>query len=964
MEPQADPKLEFRDEWDLNLHSVLEDVEDDRLSEHLSKYSLLIFESFLRHQYLPQKNILQNFCEELKSFETLKPTQIVSEIDRLFSKLVAKGEDILEANLYYEKVLEEIPVVITLPIPHSTIYVESGDSLQDRLRKYRARPYYWLKKNPTREVPARKIAQAHVLNMTSDFTYQMLNNWYHLLGRLLVTSQHLVELSELNLQELSRAIKDEKQSWLQSLQDDFLLSFTNQTKHWTQALLKSNSPLRKSVRINSKEVEEEISKTLKAAAKISDLWTENFIYFQNRLKVSLHITLLTHSLEKLIEGKFFQAISKSNDNMNSLVEGALEFLKSIQTKIENQDILTKEDIIEMSAQAESFQKNNLRSEMMSKYVRGSFRLLNRDISMSLSQILPREERVFSISSSKTPADKILQPTDIQIQKVDLYELYEQSILINFLPLIEEKLEGVSNYLEYLFFEMEQVFVQLNNKLTAAQLSTSEENSQALADYLLSNLTPQIEKISELYHSLNNYIRNAESEARALLKDCQNDVREGLDRYSIKDGSNRVNQNFELLSNNLEKIGQKIKDQAELAQNFFKKFAIHDREREVDRTLLRKIQSRTLDTTTIRQYIQETYSLNDKLKNLPSVYSRLFTLDPIRDRRFFIAHQQKWHHFEPLTQGFRSERSQKILILGDRGMGKTSLLNIAQVDINVEKLIRIESSEALSLLQSLANALEVRPQISSILSALRKKQTAVIIDNFDHLIDKKNLAQTDALFEIIQQSEANNHWILSLTKNNFYPLDRAFRFRSLFTKIIDLHEVPSKVSKNVLLCRHRLSGVSVEYPKGFVRDISSKIGLATADQMFFRVLYERSHGHLRHLIYLWLLSIKKESTSSQVLLSSQQTLERGLPMVHEFSNLQKYILSELYSHHYLTLQRLCDNLGVSLSTVDSEIQYLESCGLIRPRGMDRSQFEIPLHLVHPVGYELKKEGVLYEASQQQ
>lgn len=964
MEAQSDPKLEFRDEWDLNLHSVLEDVEDDLLSEHLSKYSLLIFESFVRHQYLPQKNILQNFCEELKSLETLKPTEIVSEIDRLFSKLVAKGEDILEAHLYYKKVLEDIPVVINLPVPLSTLYAESGDSLQDRLRKYRTRPYYWFKKNRSREVPARKIAQAHVLKMTSDFTYQMLNNWYHLLGRLLVTCQHHIELTELNLHELSRAIKEEKQSWLHSLQDDFILSYTNHTEHWTHALLKSNTPLRKSVRINSKEVEEEISHSLKAARKISDLWTEKFVFFQNRLKVSLHITLLTHSLEELIESKFFQAISKSNDNMSSLVEGALEFLKSIQKKIEEQEKLTNKGVSELLAQAESFQKENLRSEMMSKYVRGSFRLLNRDISLSLSQILPREERVFSISSSKTPADKILQPTDIQVQKVDLYELYEQSILINFLPLIEEKLAGVSNYLEYLFFEMEQVFVQLNKKLKASQQDTSNENCQTLADNLLSSLTPQIEKISDLYHSLDNYIQNAESEARSLLKDCQKDVREGLDRYSSKESSSRVSQNFELLSNNLEKIGQKIKDQAELAQNFLKKFAFHERERDVDRTLQRKIHSRTLDTTTIRQYIQETYSLNDKLKNLPSVYSRLFTLDPIRDRRFFIAHQQKWHHFEPLSQGGVPERSQKILILGDRGMGKSSLLNIAQVDINTEKLIRIESSEALSLLQRLANALEVRPQISSILSALRKKQITVIIDNFDQLIDKKNLSQTDAFFEIIQQSEANNHWILSLTKNNFYPLDRAFRFRSLFTKIIDLHEIPSQTSKNVLLCRHRLSGVSVDYPKGFVRDLSSKIGLATADQMFFRVLYERSHGHLRHLIYLWLLSIKKQSTSSRVLLSSYQTLERGLPMVHEFSSLQKYILSELYSYHCLTIQRICDNLGVSLSTVDSELQYLESCSLIRARGMDRSQFEIPIHLVHPVGFELKKEGVLYEGSQQQ
>ena len=129
------------------------------------------------------------------------------------------------------------------------------------------------------------------------------------------------------------------------------------------------------------------------------------------------------------------------------------------------------------------------------------------------------------------------------------------------------------------------------------------------------------------------------------------------------------------------------------------------------------------------------------------------------------------------------------------------------------------------------------------------------------------------------------------------------------------------------------------------------------KFFFRVLYERSHGHLRHLIYLWLLSLS-HSDGKNINLSLSRTIDRGLPMIREFSILQKYILNELYCFHSLSVQSLSENLGVSYSIVDNETQYLEHCGLISPKGIDRTVFEIPSSLVVPVGSELKKEGILY------
>ena len=83
------------------------------------------------------------------------------------------------------------------------------------------------------------------------------------------------------------------------------------------------------------------------------------------------------------------------------------------------------------------------------------------------------------------------------------------------------------------------------------------------------------------------------------------------------------------------------------------------------------------------------------------------------------------------------------------------------------------------------------------------------------------------------------------------------------------------------------------------------------------------------------------------------------MIHEFSLIQKYILHELYCYHSQSIQQMSRNLGVSYSIIDNETQYLEHCGLIVTKGIDRTVFEIPNSLVMPVGTELKKEGVLNE-----
>ncbi|MCJ8275796.1 MAG: hypothetical protein MJK18_03065, partial [Bdellovibrionales bacterium] len=319
--------------------------------------------------------------------------------------------------------------------------------------------------------------------------------------------------------------------------------------------------------------------------------------------------------------------------------------------------------------------------------------------------------------------------------------------------------------------------------------------------------------------------------------------------------------------------------------WFKNSTLNQTERPIDRTLAKKMLSKTLDTTTIRQYVDESYKINLDFKNLPRVYFRLFALDAIQDKRFFVAHRSRWKHFEPFSDTNVFRESQKMLVIGDRGMGKSSLLNVAQMDIKTDRLIRMNDDVHKDPIGNLSRILSCKSSVSAIHKNLQKQSSTIIIDNIDHWLTKTNVAQFEDFLDIIKQSPHNCHWILSISKSNLDSFDKAFKMRSIFNKLIDLNETDLENSREIILGRHRLSGLDIEYPKTFVSDLAMRVGFSTEDEMCFRVLFERSGGHLRHLIYLWLLSLDSADGKS-VKLSLSQGVDRGLPMVHDFSTLQK------------------------------------------------------------------------------
>ncbi|MCB0378048.1 MAG: cation:proton antiporter [Bdellovibrionales bacterium] len=932
-------------------------IDDPWLKDHFAYIGEEFFQIFKKHQLLPQKNILKGFTDDLSNFEGMSENEIVDELDEHFSRMGEKGREIYHSIPLFQEAIDKIQIAHTLPLQKRAIWPRRKDPWLVLIVKVLKLPVMVFIRKPERTIPLRKVAKYNLEPFAAQFSLQMIHSWFRLLGRHIDTFQTGLENHSLNSEEIFKQISEDNEHWFLTANSDFILEFKKVCRDWIEQLNNINTSYLSESRVRYSHVEPEIKEAFDQAKRSSMEWEEKFIFCRNRLKVVVRTALLTSAMETMLEEKFFTPIQEAQKNADQLVQDVYRHFDDIEAQLKATSDPDFGFFKNLYRQTTDFTQSHLQAELKSKYIRGSFRLLNRDITMNLKRSLPKEEGSFQITSELTPPHQVKSPTEIMVKKINIYELFEQSILINFLPIIEEKIEGVSNYLESLLMEMEQAFSILHYAFESQLTLEESYNAQELTESIHNILVTEKEKISELYTGMVEYIMQAKSTAEKLNEESQNDVKQGIERFSVvATAKNQFRQRLQHIGHSIVDKKEAWKTRIRQAYQKVKSLTRNQREREIDRLLHLKMQSKTLDTTTIRQYIDESYSMEKDLENLPRVYFRLFTLDPIQDKRFFIAHLSRWKHFENFAKenGFRE--SQKWLVLGDRGIGKSSLLNIAQMDIHSERLIRIDESPHRNLTFTLSKMLGCRNTHMGIINALKNQSTTIIVDNVDQWLSKSKLANFVEFLELVKQSPSQCHWLLSMTNTNFDGFDRAFKMRSIFNKIIDLNTTHPEVCKEVILSRHRLSGLKLVYPKTFVSDWALKFGFASEDEMFFRVLFERSGGHLRHMIYLWLMSMKK-TDGKTIELSLHKGMDRGLPMIGELSLLQKYILSELYSYHRANLSLLSHDLGVSRSVMDNEVQYLEHAGLIVSRGIDRSLVEIPLHLAYMVGKELKKEGII-------
>jgi len=311
----------------------------------------------------------------------------------------------------------------------------------------------------------------------------------------------------------------------------------------------------------------------------------------------------------------------------------------------------------------------------------------------------------------------------------------------------------------------------------------------------------------------------------------------------------------------------------------------------------------------RPFLPEEFTIDLSAKELPVLYRRLFRFEPVQDPRFLVGRQQELAAIAEARSLWEAGRPVALIIVGQQGSGKTSLLNCAvKGPLEGLEVIRGEFNHRLttetqlrSFLAGVIGADEAAPVEESLLARRR----VVILEELERTFLRQvgGYGAIRALQRVIAATCSSTLWILTINQIAFQFLQAAVNFGSSFSHRLNVGTVSRDDLRQAILLRHNLSGLRLQFPpppaprhwgdrvKRFLR------GPTDAENLFFETLARESAGVYRTAFEIWLGHI--EMVEAGMLYMKPLAVPDLSPVIDDLDMADLFTLVAILQHGSLT-----------------------------------------------------------------
>jgi hypothetical protein len=316
--------------------------------------------------------------------------------------------------------------------------------------------------------------------------------------------------------------------------------------------------------------------------------------------------------------------------------------------------------------------------------------------------------------------------------------------------------------------------------------------------------------------------------------------------------------------------------------------------------------------------------------VPASYARLFRLDPERDLRLCVAREGQISTVLDAQARWKSGRHGSVLITGDAGSGRTTLLNLLQPEVLAARLLRPEvagSRRQGGISRALAYEMLGSPSRKELSSALRQEPTAVLVDDLEHWFspDAAGIEELRLFLDLIRSTQRDVFWVVSVGDQMLELVRGVVALEDVFSEVLRLQPFHRDALRRAIETRHALSGLSIVYPSLPGR-FADRVLRGSNGDLVYRALHAISGGNPSTALALWLNSVRVEGNRVHVLLD--QLLSQRLPHLSSFDVPTTALLLQLLRFGPMTAARLGETLGLPAAQVRRRIVRLENAGLVR------------------------------------
>ncbi len=320
------------------------------------------------------------------------------------------------------------------------------------------------------------------------------------------------------------------------------------------------------------------------------------------------------------------------------------------------------------------------------------------------------------------------------------------------------------------------------------------------------------------------------------------------------------------------------------------------------------------------------------------YRQLFSLDPIDGEAVLVGRERELNAIIEAHDLWRGGRPVSIGITGQRGSGKTSLINRAIgrsfSDLEVVRGAfdeRITSEVQLRAFLSRLIGIDDSSQLETSLAAQRR---VIVLEDLERAFLRQvgHYAAVRALQRLIAAGSATL-WILVINKVAFRFLDSAVGLGHSFSHRINAGRVDSTVLREAILHRHDLSGRPLEFSspvskyKGPAWFGAMDSVNARPENKFFEELAIESAGVFRAAFAIWLGHVDAVNPDSVVIrpLVSQKVSE----VAGHLDSDNLFALMALMQHGSLTAEEHATIFQQRLTSSQAQLDELLAREIVQP-----------------------------------
>jgi hypothetical protein len=360
----------------------------------------------------------------------------------------------------------------------------------------------------------------------------------------------------------------------------------------------------------------------------------------------------------------------------------------------------------------------------------------------------------------------------------------------------------------------------------------------------------------------------------------------------------------------------------------------------------------------RPFLPQEFIFDPSAGKLPKLYRHLFRLEPLADSRFLIGRDREMEAIAEAKNLWLSGRPVGIIIVGERGSGKTSLINCALKDVLAGmELVRGEFNHRVNTEEELYTHLasffpETGP--ADLEAVTRSGRRVVILEELErtYLRTVGGYKPIKALERIIASSTTSTLWIVSINSIAYRFINAVTGLGQVFSHRINAGTASRADLREAILLRHRLSGLRLGFLPPLQRSKGSfkrrPVSDREAEELFFNELFAQSSGVFRTAFDIWLGQI--ESIEAGLLSVSPLTAPDLTGLVEGLELQDLFALMAILQHGGLTTEEHARVFQTSSSVSAEQLSELRAREIIEPEP------ERPGFRVRPEATRLVKEAL--------